>query len=195
MEKKIKEKRYVEIRAVDDSEEMIVEGYAAVFDSVTDLGWINEVIDKDAFNECNMSDVCMKYNHEDSMLILARTRNKSLQLTVDDKGLKVRAKLIDTQNNRDIYKMIQAKLLDKMSFAFSVGKQSMDYDTDTRRILRIDKLYDVSIVDVPAYDNTEIYARSKIQYEEDKKQYIEKKKAFNLKKKKALAKLKLQNEF
>lgn len=187
MEKAIKEIRLSEMRALEDEEKMIVEGYAVVFDNVTDLGWIKEVIDRNAFNGCDMSDVCMKYNHSDELLIMARTRNNSLQLNIDDHGLKVRAELIDTTQNKDLYKMIQAKLLTKMSFAFVVAEEEMDYETDTRRILRIDKLFDVSVVDVPAYESTEVYARSKEQFEEEKTRH----QALELKKKKAIALLSL----
>lgn len=182
MEKRVKEVRLTEVRALED-EKMIVEGYAVVFDNVTDLGYFKEVIDRNAFNGCDMNDVCMKYNHSDELLIMARTRNNSLQLLVDERGLKVRAELIDTTQNRDLYKMIQAQLLTKMSFAFTVAEEDWDYETDTRRILRIDKLYDVSVVDVPAYDATEIYARSKEQFEEEKRKYEK----LELEKKKALA--------
>lgn len=180
MEKRIKEIRVTELKAAD---EMIVEGYAATFNDVTDLGYVNEVIDPKAFDNCDMTDVCMKYNHSDELLIMARTRNGSLKLSVDDHGLKVYAELIDTTQNRDLYKMIQSKLLTKMSFAFTVAKDEYDYDTDTRRILEIDKLFDVSVVDVPAYESTEVYARSKEQYEEDKEKY----RKLQLAKKKALA--------
>ena len=67
--------------------------------------------------------------------------------------------MLDTTTNIDIYKSIKAGLLDKMSFAFSVKEDSYDYDTDTRRILAIEKLYDVSVVDMPFYDSTSLYAR------------------------------------
>lgn len=193
MEKAIKELRLTELRALDD-EKMIVEGYAVVFDSVTDLGWIKEVVDKNAFNGCDMSDVCMKYNHSDELLIMARTRNNSLQLIIDERGLKVRAELIDTTQNRDIYKMIQARLLTKMSFAFIVSEEEVDYETNTRRILKIEKLFDVSVVDVPAYESTEIYARNKEQFEKEKRKYEEQKeqcRKLELEKKKALALLSL----
>ena len=60
-----------------------------------------------------------------------------------------------------------------MSFAFSVRKQEWDYETDTRRITEISQLFDVSVVDVPAYDGTEIYARSKEKYKEEKEKYKE----------------------
>ncbi len=154
----------------DDQEEekMIVEGYAVVFDSPATHGF-TEVIDKDAFNGCNMKDVCLKYNHDNSHLILARTRNGSLQLTVDDKGLFIHAELIDTTSNRDVYKMIQAGLLDKMSFAFTVEEEKWDLATDTRTILRIDCLYDVSVVDTPFYDTTSIYARALSTLDSEKK--------------------------
>lgn len=186
MEKAIKEVRLAEMRTLEDND-MTIEGYAVVYDSVTDLGWSKEVVDRNAFNNCDMSDVCMKYNHLDNVLIMARTRNHSLELINDEHGLKIRAKLIDTQNNKDIYKSIQAGLLDKMSFAFTVSSEDIDYETNTRRITGIDKLFDVSVVDVPAYDSTEIYARSKEQFEEQKEQY----RKLELEKKKALALLSL----
>ena len=148
------------LRSLEDSKEMIVEGYAVVFNSPDGTDYYTEIIDRNAFNGCDMKDVCFKYNHDSGHSILARTRNKSLELAVDDVGLKIRAKLIDTQPNKDIYKMIQAGLLDKMSFAFTVSEEEWDYDTDTRRILSINKLFDVSVVDVPFYDATSIYARS-----------------------------------
>ncbi len=173
-----KEIRLLEARVVDD-EEMIVEGYAVIFEKPDTHGW-TEIINKKAFENCDMEDVCFKYNHEDTFLLLARTRNKSLELIVDDKGLKIRAKLIDTNSNRDIYKSIKAGLLDKMSFSFTVAKDEWDYETDTRTILEIDKLYDVSVVDVPFYASTEIYARSLEEFKKEKERYnklkLEKKK-------------------
>ena len=143
MEKATKELRISELRALEDAERMIVEGYASVFDSPTDLGYWTEVIEKTAFDECDMTDVCMKYNHEDNVLIMARTRNGSLQLSTDSIGLKVRAELINTTQNVDIYKMIKAGHLDKMSFAFSVKEAKwqfgQDGESDVRRITKIDK--------------------------------------------------------
>lgn len=173
-ETKIKEIRLKELRASEPTEDtkMIVEGYAIVFDEPTDLGYI-EVIERGALDNCDMRDVCLKYNHEDDFLIMARTRNKSLQLEVDEHGLKIRAELIDTSSNRDIYKSIQAGLLDKMSFAFIVSDASWDTvdGKDVRRIKGIEKLFDVSVVDVPAYDQTEIYARSKSVAEKEQEEY------------------------
>lgn len=193
----MKEKRLVEIRALED-EGMVVEGYAAVFDSVTDLGWMKEVIDRKAFDNADMSDIVMKYNHEDSVLPMARTRGGSLQFDVDEHGLKIRANLPDTTVNKDIFTLIKEKVLSKMSFAFTVKEEEYDYETDTRRILAFDKIFDVSVVDVPAYESTEIYARNKEEYEKEKRQYEEQKEQhekLELEKKKALAILSLQNRF
>ena len=151
----------VNLRSVDDSEEkMILEGYAVVFDSPATHWGMTEVIDKHALDECDMSDVCMKYNHDDTHTILARTRNKSLELKIDEKGLFIHAELIDTQANKDIYKMVKAGLLDKQSFAFTTTDEEWNEKTQTRTVLKIDKLYDVSVVDVPFYGDTTILARS-----------------------------------
>ena len=87
-------------------------------------------------------------------------------MTIDDYGLKIRAELIDTQSNRDVYKMIRSGLIDEMSFAFTVAKggdtwtYSDDYMTVSRDILAIDTVYDVSAVDTGFYENTSIYARA-----------------------------------
>ena len=146
----------------EDEQKMVLEGYAIVFDQETLIGdkekGFIESINRNALKDANMKDVPMKYNHDDSFLIIARTRNNSLRLTVDDIGLKVRAELIDTDSNKDIYKMVKAGLLDKMSFAFTVSSQKIDRSGDIpkRTITGIDRLYDVSIVDLPAYDQTSI---------------------------------------
>lgn len=161
-----KETRFAELRLHEDDGKMILEGYAIVFEQETLIGdeerGFKEIISKDALTEAIMKDVPMKYNHMDSFLILARTKNKSLNLSVDEKGLKVYAELLDTTTNSDVYKMVRAGLLDKMSFAFTVKKQSWDRkgDIPLRRIEKIDRLFDVSVVDLPAYDGTSIYSRS-----------------------------------
>lgn len=159
-------------RAVESEEgKMIVEGYAIVFDSPATWFGFTETISRDALKECDMSDVPLKYNHEDSHLILARTRNKSLQLEVDDVGLKIRAELIDTSANVDIYKSIKAGLLDKMSFEFTIPEDGevWDLNTNTRTITKIDRLWDVSVVDTPFYDSSSIYARALSSLDSEKK--------------------------
>lgn len=152
----------------EDETKMIVEGYAIVFDQETLIGdeehGFLEVIDKKALEGADLEDVPFKYNHTDDHLILARTRNGSLKFEIDEKGLKIHAELIDTTSNRDVFKSIEAGLLDKMSFAFTVKSQSWDRSGDVpkRTINQIDRLFDVSVVDLPAYDGTSIeaYARS-----------------------------------
>lgn len=182
----------IEVRNQEDNpNEMIVEGYAVVFDSPATHGF-TEVIKKGAFDKCNMKDVPLKYNHDDSHLILARTRNGSLQLEVDDKGLKVRAKLIDTTSNIDIYKSLKAGLLDKMSFAFTVSEEEWDAKTDTRTITGIDCLYDVSVVDTPFYDSTEIYARALSTLDSEKKKLDNLRAKSNLRKRRLYLKLKVE---
>lgn len=157
----------VEIRDGEDGGpgKMVIEGYAAVFDSETLIGtedWgFYESIDKKAFDGADMKDVPLKYNHSDAVPILARTRNKSLTLSVDDKGLFIHAELLDTQDARDMYKRIKAGLIDKMSFAFTVKDEDVAKGaTPHRKITRFDRIFDVSVVDTPAYEDTSIYARS-----------------------------------
>ena len=106
----------------------------------------------------------MRYNHNDTVFAMARVKNGSLMMTVDDYGLKIRADLIDTQSNRDLYRMIQDGLIDEMSFAFTVSDDEWTYSDDFRTVSRviksIDTVYDVSAVDNGFYENTSIYARA-----------------------------------
>ena len=162
----LKETRISDVILHKEDDKMILEGYAIVFNKETLIGdeeyGFFEEIDSRALAETKMKDVPMKYNHMDSFLILARTRNKSLSLTVDNVGLKVRAELLDTNSNQDIYKMVKSGLLDKMSFSFTVDEQVWNREgrIPKRTITKIERLYDVSVVDTPAYDATSIYARS-----------------------------------
>jgi HK97 family phage prohead protease len=162
----IKETRLADVTLHEEENKMILEGYALVFNNETligdeEYGFLEE-IDSRALSETKMKDVPMKYNHMDSFLIIARTKNQSLSLTVDSIGLKVRAELLDTNTNQDIYKMVRSGLLDKMSFAFTVDEQVWNREgrVPKRTITKIERLYDVSVVDTPAYDATSIYARS-----------------------------------
>ena len=163
-----KEMRNVEFRATEEEGKMILEGYPVIFNQETligdpEWGWY-EVIDKKALDDADLSDVPLKYNHGDAKGILARTRNGSLKLTIDNKGLKMRAELIDTTDNVDIYKCVKSGLLDKMSFAFNVIEDNVEQkagEAPRRTITKIGRLFDVAVVDLPAYDQTSIYARSK----------------------------------
>lgn len=163
----IKETRTATLNLIsNDENKMILEGYAIVFNEETLIGdakrGFREMIMPSALTYTSMKDVPLKYNHMDNFLVIARTKNGSLKLEVDDKGLKIRAELLDTQTNKDIYKMVQNGLLDKMSFAFTVNTQEWDRSGDIplRKITSIERLYDVSIVDLPAYEGTSIYSRS-----------------------------------
>lgn len=159
-----KEYRSAAIAATQsEDQQLIVEGYAAVFEQPTVLFEYDgiqykEVIDKDAFVGCDMSDVCFRYNHSESFLVLARTRNKTLQLSVDNMGLKFRANLANVTAGQDLYKLIERGDIDRTSFGFIVAVDGDSYDSlsHTRRILRFKKVCDVSAVDIPAYDGTSI---------------------------------------
>jgi uncharacterized protein len=159
------ERRFdMQARAVGDegSQELWVEGYAARFDSPTVLFEYDgleykEQIASDAFKEAKMDDVIFNYNHAGR--VMARTRNKTLQLAVDDSGLFIRARLDGTEEGRSLYSDIQNGYIDRMSFRFTIGQEAYDYQNRTWTVLRVKRLYDVSAVDIPAYDDTSIEAR------------------------------------
>lgn len=155
-------------RAEEQGSSMIVEGYPIVFDKEAFIGWDDwgwfEKIDRSAFDNADMSDVCLKYNHNDDFFILARTRNGSLELKVDEKGVFMHAELIDTTTNRDVYEMVRSGLLKEGSFAFTVSDETEEVvdGKSHRTITGIGRLFDVSICPNGAYgDLTEIYARSR----------------------------------
>ena len=144
----------------EDNEDgkMEIKGYAVVFDSPETYSY-TEVIDRHALDETDMSDVVLRYNHNDTFMVLARTRNKSLSLEKDEKGLMIDATLQDDiTDHRNIYNAIKSGLIDKQSFAFTVDEDEYDYDTDTRTITKIGKLFDVSVVDQPFYNATDVVA-------------------------------------
>lgn len=176
-----------------EDNKMEVKGYAAVFNSPETYSY-TEVISDKAFDEADMSDVVLRYNHNDSFMVLARTRNKSLDLSVDEKGLFMDARLQDDiTEHRNIFNAIKSGLIDKQSFAFTIDEDEYDYDTDTRTITKIGKVFDVSVVDQPFYNATDVsIARSqndeflerreqlrkehedKLRLEEKKKELLEK---------------------
>lgn len=156
----------------DDKNKQLVEGYAAVFNQRALIwesewsGWkYMEVIDRNTFNGADMNDTVFKYNHGDVAMILARASNNTLTMNTDDKGLRISADIIDTNNGTDVYKLIKRGDLNKMSFAFTVKSERTEVDKEnkiyTRTITAFDKIYDVAVVDFPAYDGTSIQARSK----------------------------------
>ena len=147
----------LQFRAEDtDDGKMEIKGYAAVFNSPETYGY-TEVIAPTAFDGADMSDVVLRYNHNDSFMVLARTRNKSLKLEVDEKGLFMDATLQDDiTEHRNIFNAVKSELIDKQSFAFTVDEDEYDYETDTRTITKIGKLFDVSVVDQPFYNATDV---------------------------------------
>lgn len=160
----------LEIRS-QDNDEMTVEGYATTFDQpylLYDCGdyVVMEQIDSKAFDDCDMSDVIFQFNHQGR--VFARTRNKTLQLSTDQHGLKTLAKLGGTEGGRSLYEEIKGGYIDRMSMGFVVGEdtrlvnedQEHNLTTVLRTITKVTKLYDVSAVSFPANEDTEISARS-----------------------------------
>ena len=155
----------------EDSEKRIVTGYASTFDEPYELwsgdGWkYLETVDKGAFDETDMSDVIMQYDHQGR--VFARTRNNTLEVTPDDKGLFIRADLGGTDIGRELYDEIAGGYTDRMSFGFTVKTESEDSEkTDegvriyTRHIKSVRKLYDVSAVSLPANEGTSIAAETR----------------------------------
>ena len=160
----------VEARAIEDQgdEKRIVTGYASTFDEPYVLydgdGWkYLEVVDRGAFDETDMSDVIMQYDHRGR--VFARTRNNTLTVTPDDKGLFIEADLGGTEIGRELYEEIRGGYTDRMSFGFTVnGEYEESQKTDEgvriyiRHITSVQKLYDVSAVSLPANDGTSIEA-------------------------------------
>lgn len=139
-----------------------VSGYASTFDTYTlfevDGIEYKERIDSHAFDDADMSDVIMQYDHEGR--VFARTSNGTLAVNVDEHGLKIEADLSTTEASRELYDEIAAGLIIKMSFAFKVAEEHYDSNSHTRVVDKISKVYDVSAVSIPANPDTEIFARS-----------------------------------
>ena len=144
----------------------IVEGYASTFLPYLlfeqDGKQYFERIERNAYDKADMSDVLFLYNHEGQ--VMARQKNGSLQLSIDDGGLHVVADLSGSARAREMAEEIRSGLIDQMSFAFTVGKDHIERDKDkgivTRVIESMRKLYDVSAVSMPANPTTSISARS-----------------------------------
>ena len=153
--------RDIELRKTEENEEMVLEGYAVVFEQEAPYPFGGtEVISKNALDDADLTDVVLRYNHNDTNYSLARTRNKSLELTLDDHGLYFKANLIPTTTNKDAYLMVKEGLLDKCSFAFTIDEYEYDEKRDNTTITKIGKLFDCALVDFPFYDGTSVSARS-----------------------------------
>lgn len=154
-----------------DEKSYIVDGYASTFNEVYELYRdgkyiVKEQVDRGAFKNTDLSDVVFLINHQGR--VYARTRNGSIELNTDDHGLHQKTNLGLTSSSRSVYEDIDAGLYDRMSFAFSVTKDSYtEEELDngdiilTRTILEVGKVYDISVVDFPANPYTDISARTK----------------------------------
>lgn len=159
-----------EVRAEETEQGNIITGRPIVYNSRTDLGWFDEIIESGALNSTDLTDVRFLVNHDTSKIPLARSRrnngNSTMQLSVDDQGMAIRVQL-DTENNseaRNLYSAVQRGDISGMSFMFSISDEeweNLETDHPTRHIRSINSVVEVSAVTFPAYESTEIYARSK----------------------------------
>ena len=163
----------LEVRTLDETEpeeeRKIVRGYASTFNEpytlYQDDDWrFDEVVDSHAFDNTDMTDVIMQYDHEGR--VFARMSNNTLTVTPDEKGLLIEADLGGTELGRQLYEEIRGGYTTKMSFGFTVDgevetKEKVDgTEVYTRTITSVRKLYDVSAVSIPANDATSISVRN-----------------------------------
>lgn len=146
----------------------IIEGHPVVYDQLTDLGYFDEIIERGALDKTDLRDVRLCLNH-DTSVVYARSRSNTpestMRIWVEEDGLHFRANL-DMENPlaKAYYSMIERRDIDKMSFMFSVDGdtwEDLDSEHPTRRINSIGSIVEISAVTFPAYDSTEIQARSK----------------------------------
>ena len=164
-----------ELRTSQESRTIV--GYAAKFERWSEpiMGWFKEQIARDAFSECDVTDVIMCFNHNiDS--ILARTISGTLTISTDDEGLRFEFDAPDTSLGNDMLELVRRGDISKCSFKFTVEEDEWRYadkenglEYDERTIRRIGKLYDVSLVVYPAYSDTEAGVRH---LEERKQQFL-----------------------
>ena len=164
----------IEIRTAENEEapdnRKVVKGYASTFNEPYTLyendDWrFNEVVDARAFDNTDMSDVILQYDH--CGRVFARISNNTLTVTPDERGLLIEADLGGTELGRQLFEEIRGGYTNKMSFGFTVdGEDILDTkDVDgkaltVRTITSVRKLYDVSAVSLPANDATSISVRS-----------------------------------
>lgn len=159
------------VRAEQRDDGAILTGRPIVYNSRTDLGWFDEIIDVGALDNADLTDVRFLVNHDISKIPLARSRrnngNSTMQLTPDIQGLSLDWVKLDTENNaeaRSLYSAVQRGDISGMSFMFSIdGEEWEDLESDhpTRHITKIGSVVEISAVTFPAYDAATIDARSK----------------------------------
>lgn len=156
----------VEREAGDETSEpsYVVRGHYTTFNTEYELcpGFF-EAVDERALDNANTSDVIFQLNHEGAPL--ARQRNGSLRVGVDEIGGWAEADLSGSRQGRDIYEMIKNGLIVEMSFGFTIAKGGFEWEEDEdgnihSRITAVDRVYDVSCVSLPANPNTDISARA-----------------------------------
>jgi len=165
-----------EVRASEENKELYVEGVACVFNRQTVLFEYDgikykEQVDDRAFKEADIKDVIFNYNH--SGKVMARTRNKTLQLEVKKDGLHIKARLDGTSEGRNLYEEIKGGYIDRMSYAYQVEESAYDNQNHLRTIRKIKKLYDVSAVAIPAYSDTKIMTRSFLELDRIEKEKLD----------------------
>ena len=168
MEKRETRSMEFEIRAEQNEQHgTYITGTPIVFNQVTDLGWIREMIEPGALDDTDLKDVRFLVGHDTSSIPLARSRNNNanstMQMSVTDRGMEIRVDL-DVDGNpraKELYSAVQRGDISGMSFMFTVNKDAWD-DLDTeqplRRITAIGKVFEVSAVTFPAYEGTDIQA-------------------------------------
>lgn len=169
MNKKMKETRHIEIRAEQtESQEMVITGTPIVFNTPTiindPMGSYTEVIKRNALDGVDLNDTRLLVNHDYNKIPLAKTP-KTMELWTDEKGLQMRAILPDTEEARSVYTAVQRGDMTGMSFSFTTDGDGSHYDVEkrTRTISRINKVYECSIVNFPAYQTASVEARSQMQ--------------------------------
>lgn len=160
-----------EIRAEENDGTAIITGRPIVYNSKTDLGWFDEVIELGALDGADLTDVRFLVNHDVSKIPLARSRrnngNSTMQFSVDQQGLNLEWVKLDIENNseaRALYSAVQRGDISGMSFMFSIDQErweDLESEHPTRHIEKIGSVVEVSAVTFPAYDTTTIDARSK----------------------------------
>lgn len=166
--KELERREYLcEVRADENN---YIEGRPVVYNSRTDLGFFDEIIESGALNETDLRDVRFLVNHDFSKIPLARSRrnngHSTMQLFVDEEGLRIKA-MLDVENNAEakaLYSAVQRSDVSGMSFCFSVDDEEwdgLDSEHPTRRIKKIGSIVEVSAVTFPAYEATNIQARGK----------------------------------
>lgn len=160
-----------EVRAQTGEHGTIITGRPIVYNSKTNLGFYDEVIESGALDSTNLNDVRFLINHDTSRIPLARSRRNNgkstMQFTVDPMGLNLDWVMLDVENNseaRALYSAVERGDISGMSFMFSVDDEeweNLESDHPTRHIRKIGSVVELSAVTFPAYESTEIQARSK----------------------------------